>query len=173
MNLFPSPAAGYDAPFEMLSACHGRVRRMLDLLRRLRAHLATHGADAQARQAAADVMRYFDLAAPAHHEDEERHVFPALLAADAARWQALVTRLQADHRAMAAQWPVLREALAEVADGRLPPALDAAGEAFAALYAAHLDAEDRQAFPAAAAAASPADQAAMGREMAARRGVTL
>ena len=29
-----SPGAGFDQPFEMLDACHDRVRRSLDLLRR-------------------------------------------------------------------------------------------------------------------------------------------
>ena len=77
-----SPGAGFDQPFEMLDACHDRVRRSLDLLRRLRDYLRGHGhgCDDSARQAARDVLRYFDIAAPLHHEDEELHVFPPLLA---------------------------------------------------------------------------------------------
>src|SRR5689334_2494815 len=75
-----SPEAGFDQPFEMLHACHERVRRSLRLLQRLVAHAQVHGADAQVREAAADVLRYFDLAAPAHHEDEERHLVPRLQA---------------------------------------------------------------------------------------------
>ncbi len=76
-----SPGAGFDQPFEMLDACHDRVRRSLDLLRRLRDYLRGHGhgCDDSARQAARDVLRYFDIAAPLHHEDEEMHVFPPLL----------------------------------------------------------------------------------------------
>lgn len=76
-----APGAGYEAPFEMLDACHERVERMLRLLHRLRAHLQASGWDAQAAEAAHDVLRYFNEAAPRHHEDEERHVFPAVLAA--------------------------------------------------------------------------------------------
>ncbi|RYY81317.1 MAG: hemerythrin domain-containing protein, partial [Comamonadaceae bacterium] len=52
--------AGFEQPFEMLEACHERVHRMLTLLDRLRRHVAGHGTDEQARQAARDVMRYFD-----------------------------------------------------------------------------------------------------------------
>lgn len=174
--LFPSPGAGFDAPFDMLAACHDRVRRSLDLLRRLQAHLAAQGADAQARDAARDVMRYFDLAAPQHHEDEERHVFPALLAADAERHGALVARLRDDHRRMAAAWPAARAALQAVADGHWSAAgSDASSRAwaaFAGLYDAHLVAEDGIAFPAARARSDAAVQAAMGAEMAARRGLT-
>ena len=76
-----APGAGYEAPFEMLDACHERVERMLRLLNKLRAHLQASGWDAQAAEAARDVLRYFNEAAPRHHEDEERHVFPAVLAA--------------------------------------------------------------------------------------------
>ncbi|MCB1958559.1 MAG: hemerythrin domain-containing protein, partial [Rhodocyclaceae bacterium] len=75
--LMPTPGAGFDQPFELLSACHDRVQRSLDLLRRLQDHLAIHGADGQAQDAARDVLRYFDIAAPLHHDDEERHIFPA------------------------------------------------------------------------------------------------
>ena len=42
-SLFDPPGAGFDAPFEMLGACHERVRRMLRLLARLQAHCRTPG----------------------------------------------------------------------------------------------------------------------------------
>ena len=61
----------FEQPYEMMEACHERVHRMLALLERLREHLPLHGADAQAQQAARDIMRYFDQAAPQHHTDEE------------------------------------------------------------------------------------------------------
>jgi hemerythrin-like domain-containing protein len=172
MNLLPTPGAGFDQPFEMLSACHERVQRTLDLLRRLQSHLAAAGADAQARQAARDVMRYFDIAAPAHHEDEERHVFPALLAADPARHGPLVARLQDDHRRMAAQWPAVRAGLAAVAEGRWSGTEDAVWAGFAALHAGHIPAEEGIAFPSARLLFDADAQQAMGTEMARRRGLT-
>ena len=48
---------GFEAPFEMLDACHERVERMLRLLGKIRDHVKSHGADTQARDAARDVMR--------------------------------------------------------------------------------------------------------------------
>lgn len=60
----------------MLEACHERVQRTLGLLGRLREHVRKQGVDNDARQAARDVLRYFDIAAPLHHQDEELHVFP-------------------------------------------------------------------------------------------------
>ncbi|MBP6252209.1 MAG: hemerythrin domain-containing protein [Rubrivivax sp.] len=174
--LFPTPGAGYDQPFEMLGACHDRVRRSLDLLQRLQAHLIEHGADAQARDAARDVLRYFDLAAPKHHADEEIHVFPALLAADAAAHGTLIERLQDEHRRMEAAWPAARLQLQAVADGRWQvdgaDAAAAAWACFAGLYDAHMAAEDQIVYPAARSLFDAAALATMGGEMAARRGLT-
>lgn len=36
---FDSPAVGFEQPFDMLEACHERVRRSLSLLERLIAHI--------------------------------------------------------------------------------------------------------------------------------------
>ena len=144
---FNAPAVGFEQPFAMLEACHERVQRTLGLLQRLRDHVRAQGADEQARQAERDVLRYFDLAAPLHHEDEELHVFPLLLAQGAPDVVALC-------------------------DGDAQP-LGAAGDAldrFASRYAGHIAAEEGAAYPAAAALLAQDALAAMGREMAARRG---
>jgi hemerythrin-like domain-containing protein len=171
--LFAPPAAGFEAPFEMLAACHERVERSLRLLERLAEHIVAHGADAHARDAAKDVLRYFDLAAPHHHEDEERHVLPLLRAQGQA---ALADRLHADHEAMAVAWAALRPALDALHDGDAGAALAASTQQgwrdFAALYRTHARTEDSIAFPAAQALLDAAAQRAMGQEMAQRRGVS-
>lgn len=157
---------GFDQPFDMLLACHERVQRSLSLLLRLQAHVATHGADDQARDAARDVLRYFDLAGPKHHEDEELHVLPRLRAAGLGE---LADRLAADHAEMARQWAALHPPLEAVMAGS-GRTLDAvACQAYADLYAGHIAAEEGQAFPVAAQQADAAALAAMGAEMAARR----
>ncbi len=168
--LHPSPAVGFEQPFEMLEACHERVKRSLDLLQRLGAHLDTHGADAQAASAARDVLRYFDIAGPLHHEDEERHVLPCLRASGHA---ALAERLHADHLALSAAWQGWRTVLKGVCAGhwdRTAAARVRAGwREFGARYEAHIAIEEAVAFPG-AAHGLPADTlAAMGREMAGRR----
>ena len=111
-----APAAGFEAPFDMLEACHERVERMLGLIQRLQQHLQDSGCDASARQAAQDVLRYFDQAAPRHHEDEERHVFPPLMAGPDAAIKALVLRLIQDHRQMEVAWVDARAVLLAVAE---------------------------------------------------------
>lgn len=172
-SLISSPAAGFDQPFEMLSACHERMQRMLVLLQKLREHMAQHGGDEQARLAARDVGRYFDQAAPHHHRDEELHVFPPLIAQADPSTLALVGRLQHDHLLMESRWVQARRVLAQVAEGNLQQLSlqdRVALEAFAGLYADHLLAEEQVAYPAAAALIEPAGVAAMGQEMARRRG---
>ena len=166
-------AATFDAPFEMLHACHERVHRTLELMEKLRKHVSDHGADAQARQAAHDVIRYFDHAAPQHHRDEEDHVFPALLAEGDAAMAALVARLKRDHLAMETLWVAARRVLRDVEAGhirRLTARHEADLAAFAVLYPAHITAEEQIAYPAAEAFLDGAAQAAMGLEMMRRRG---
>jgi hemerythrin-like domain-containing protein len=164
----------FEQPFEMMEACHERVHRMLALLGRLREHLATHGADEQARQAARDVMRYFDQAAPQHHRDEELHVFPPLLAQGEPDIVAVVRQLQHDHELMDTRWGAARDVLQQLAEGRLEQLDDrqaAAIDGFAGLYAGHIEAEESVAYPASRAVLGEEAQREMGREMAARRGV--
>lgn len=174
---FHAPGAGFEAPFEMLAACHERVERMLALMARLQQHLLDHGCDDAARQAARDVMRYFDIAAPLHHQDEEFHVFPPLLAGPDDQLRGLVQRLMQDHRQMETTWVPARLALQAVAESPaggwtpLAPGQTEALDRFAALYQRHLEDEDRMVYPAAQATLSPGALQAMSEDMMQRRGV--
>jgi hemerythrin-like domain-containing protein len=168
--------ASYDEPFDLLDACHERVQRSLALLRRLVDHLRDHGAGAASADAARDVLRYFDVAAPAHHEDEERHVFSLLAVSGDAGLIALVHRLRDEHRQIEAQWELLRTLLEGVAHEQSVdwPELARLASCFEAVHAGHVVAEDQTVFPAARRAAEalgPAATHAMGQEMALRRGV--
>jgi hemerythrin-like domain-containing protein len=166
MSLFHrSPGVGFEQPYEMLEACHERVQRTLDLLLRLQAHLVVQGADQQARDAARDILRYFDLAAPQHHEDEERHVLPRLREAGLG---PLADRLAQEHRRMSAAYAALRPGLVGLAEQGAMPAT-AEWAAFAALYRAHIDCEEQHAFPAARAGMSEEAARSMGDEMRVRR----
>jgi len=173
-----SPAAGFDQPFEMLGACHDRVRRSLQLLQRLVAHVAEQGASAQAQDAARDVLRYFDVAAPAHHADEELHVIPRLMAAGDARSVQAAQQLLADHALIQQHWQALRPLLQQLAAGDVParPALASAAAAFVEVHTTHLTLEDGFAFPQAEQRARQEGRHAlqhMGEEMAARRGAPV
>ena len=171
---FEAPAAGFDEPFEMLAACHERVRRTLNLLERLCAYLAHHAVDGQARQAAKDVLRYFSMAAPAHHEDEERHIVPVLQRSGDPGLVQAAARMLEDHERIRATWSELEPLLELVVSGNEADTsgLSAATGRFVRLHDSHLALEDERAFPNARALhehADPADLAEMGREMARRR----
>lgn len=172
-----APAAGFEEPFEMLATCHDRVERMLALQVKLQQHLQDKGCGAPARQAARDVMRYFDLAAPLHHQDEELHVFPPLLAGSDVALRELVQRLMQDHRQMETAWAEARRTLMAIAESTesgwapLTPAQTAALDQFAALYRQHLDDENNTAYPAAQAMLPPDAVQIMSEDMMQRRGV--
>lgn len=170
---FDSPAVGFEQPFEMLQACHERVQRSLDLLRRLIAHIDAEGHDAASRSAAADVLRYFDVAAPLHHEDEERHLFPLLADSTDAPLRAAVARLRADHERMGALWARLREPLQAWRDAPVPAPIDAAtralADAFMGCYDEHIAVEEQQVYPAARQLFDADGLARIGAEMQSRR----
>ncbi len=172
---FPAPAAGPEAPLEMLAACHERIQHQCATLRRLVAHLAAHGADAEARLAAANVMHYFDTSAGHHHADEEEDIFPALIesmaGSDAVCLHELTAGLKADHRALEAHWAPVRRVLERVVAGQ--PALLAAPDvaALAGLYETHIRREEEELLPMAARLLSEGDLARIGRAMCERRGL--
>jgi len=174
---FSTPAAGFDEPLAMLHACHDRIRRSLGLLRRICERVNERRIDSAVREAAADVLRYFDRAAPLHHEDEEKHIFPAVLsAAPDSMTRNTVLRLQEQHALMAAGWRLLREPLAALAEGDDAafgvPQCEAAAR-YIALYEEHAAAEEMVVFPAAAALIDPEALTRAGQEMAQRRGVNI
>lgn len=167
-------APSLDEPLEMLDACHDRIESQLRALERLAAHLPAHGADAQARQAANAVLRYFALAGPNHHEDEEWDLFPRLIGRagsdEAPAVRALVDDLLAEHARMAEAVDAVRRELRPIAEGARGT-LDAEVLArMAALYRRHIARETRDLLPLARRLLTPGDIAALGRAMSVRRG---
>ena len=148
---FSSPAAGPEAPLEMLAACHTRVEKQCRTLERLQAHLGTHGSDAAAQEAAHAVLRYFNSAAKHHHEDEEDNLFPALLEAmagsDAVCIRELTEALEADHRMLEQRWAALRVKLQALAQGEALLLSSGEVEAFVDGYRTHILREDTELLP--------------------------
>lgn len=173
---FSGPAASTEAPLEMLSACHHRIERQCNTLRRLAPHLREHGSDDEARIAASRIMRYFDTSALQHHADEEVDLFPALLesmaGSDAVCIRQLTDGLAADHRRLEAGWRRLRIPLAQIADGQ-PAELPADTlEGFVKLYEDHMQREEDELLPMAARLLSDADITRIGQAMRQRRGIS-
>jgi len=169
-----SLTAANDDPFDLLAACHERVERMLGLLDKLRAHAALHGFDTQVAEAARDVMRYFDLAAPQHHRDEELHIFPLVRTHGNDTARAVVDRLEREHHMMGADWERVRAILAETVAPRsagFSVAEETVFNLFITLYAGHRRTEDELVYPSARSLLTPRQRIAMAEEMMERRGV--
>lgn len=164
-------APSFDDPLGMLSACHRRIERQLATLARLQRHLPEHGCDTDARAAARGILRYFDTAAPSHHADEEASVFPRLRDAAPGRAGMLVADLEREHAALAAQWRHLRPRLAAIAAGVRANLSPKEAADVRTAYAAHIAREEGELIPLAARTFDAASLAAIGNEMAARRGV--
>lgn len=142
-------APSIDDPIELLQACHDKVRRFAGLTLRLRAHVAERGPDAQAQEAARSILRYFDMAAPLHHDDEDRDLFPALRSLAQPELTNCIDELQAQHESLGHLWHALRPWLNATAEGQAcPPPAEV--DEFAVAYPAHAAREEAEIYPAAA-----------------------
>jgi hemerythrin-like domain-containing protein len=175
MSDFPSQGPDFSKPLEALKACHQRIRMQCETLRRIVEHMKAHGCDDEARQAAGNVMRYFDTAGRHHHEDEEEDLLPKMMTAATMGRGSRLTRLVADiateHREIDRLWTDLRAALQEISAGENIP-LDALHvDRFVKLYQSHIVAEEANVLPLAEMLLSKDDLAEIGVAMAQRRGI--
>ena len=120
-------AAEADAPMQDFSNCHAGFVTLLEPSLSLPEMVADAG---RARSCAADILEMFRDDLLAHHDDEERDLFPAVLkvaepGAEADRAQAMVEQLVREHHEIAQLWKQLQPAVQAVANGALPE-LDAA-----------------------------------------------
>ncbi|MBE0613014.1 MAG: hemerythrin domain-containing protein [Burkholderiales bacterium] len=172
---FSAPAVGFEAPLEMLAACHGRVESQCETLLRLLPHVAANGPDAAAREASQNVMRYFDTSARHHHADEEEDLFPTLLqaapAAELAALRELVAALQAQHRELEQAWGKVRRMLDGIRLGTRRELDAAAVESLVGLYRSHIAREEAELLPLAARILGLAQLDRVGGAMRARRGI--
>ena len=175
MNAAPPPT---DAPpildgFAVLDVTHRMTVFTLGKLAALVSRLEAHGPDdPDARALAVEIVQFFSTTSREHHEDEERHVFPKLLAGgDAATVQA-VRRLQQDHGWLEEDWLFLSAQLDAIANGLIGYDLGLLREGakvFTALSHEHIALEEAFIYPQARAGQRAGEATEMGREMAARR----
>lgn len=145
------PPDTIDDPMALLHACHDKVRHFCDLLGRLTTHIQKEGCDEQAREAAAAIRRYFEVAAPLHHLDEDTDLYPALIQLDPGLADA-AAELSGEHALLDALWTSVRAWLIQVQTGGVPrgsPPPDCLSH-FALRYRQHADAEERMLYPHAA-----------------------
>jgi hemerythrin-like domain-containing protein len=174
-------AHNFDQPLGLLSDCHRRIERFLDVLATVANGAPGGELSGEQRIALTGALKYFRDAAPKHTADEEVSLFPRLRAAsdpEVAGVLAEVDRLEADHtRADELHRRVDELGMAWLENGTLPQesaaALCGAIQTLRGIYRAHIAAEDTLVFPMAGRVLERRVQEEIGREMAARRSVTI
>jgi hemerythrin-like domain-containing protein len=171
----------YANPLGMLSDCHRRIEKFLDLLLTVTKQVQGQQLKDEYRTAFATALRYFREGAPKHTCDEEDSLFPRLhQAADAQAQQVLsqLENLQQDHTvaeaghrtvdALGSRW--LTDGSLTIEDAK---ALTEVLELLHTLYQRHIIIEDTEIFPLAGRILKLTDIRALAQEMAARRGLRL
>lgn len=167
-SLSRTDAPSFDEPLEMLLACHGRVRDFCRQLDALPAHLSAHGLDDAARNSIAGIVRYFDIAGPAHHQDEEDELFP-IVRDSLPHTLPRLERLRDEHLYLQQTWLQIRANLLALTDAQ-PQLLDTLSiSAFTTLYREHAQVEEEWLFPTVAGLFSQAQLRTAGQRMAKRR----
>jgi hemerythrin-like domain-containing protein len=182
IQLGAPPEHGFDAPLGLLSDCHRRIEQFLEQLLRVVEVQTARPAEtltAEQRVALTVALRYFREAAPMHTRDEEESLFPRLRAIGTPAAHAALEAVQAleeDHAAADAVHATVDAlgqrwlsfgTLDEVDLARLWDLLTQ----LRTLYRRHIAIEDTRLFPLAAQVLPDNQQAEIGQEMAARRGL--
>ncbi len=138
-----------DTPIQDFSQCHVGIVKKLDMLGELPALLAPA---ARAREIAEKAVDFFREAIFEHHLDEERELFPAVLASAEAgtereRVQVIVKRLTNEHRELEGVWKHLEPSLKRVAKGQGVEVDVSAIQRLVTQYQAHAKYEETEFLP--------------------------
>jgi hemerythrin-like domain-containing protein len=168
------PQSNFSDPIGLLTDCHRRIERFLGVLVRVISDRRGGALSDEQRIALDTALTYFREAAPKHTADEEETLFPRLRAAGHALTD--LDSLHEDHgRADRAHAQVDRLGREWIDRGTLTPKESSKFATLltelSALYRAHIDVEEKAIFPLAEQVLPADERAAMGKEMAGRRGV--
>lgn len=113
-------AVDKDAPISNFTNCHSGIIKRLNALDELPALLEPA---ARARKVAEQSLEFFREAIFEHHLEEERELFPAVIASaqpgeELERVKAMTKRLTEEHRMVEALWKRLEKGLKQVAKGQ-------------------------------------------------------
>lgn len=163
-----------DEALATFARSHVHIIETMNRLRELPARLAAHGVDDAVRTQAATTHRFFNDAVLAHHDEEERELFPSLKHSasagdEAGLVQSLVTRLEREHRELESMWDAVEPAIRRLGRGK-PAELDAAAvDRLVDTYLAHAQFEETAVLPLARRILSSGDRAALALALAMRR----
>jgi hemerythrin-like domain-containing protein len=144
------PVVAETAPFEALDECHRQIMAHLEDLTELARHIEAKGVDAHAQRQAGAIETFYSSTSREHHAQEEKTVFPALLALGDPAMTAAVHTLQQDHGWIEENWIELAPQLSAIASGNNwpDPAEFLHGvQVFVELYTDHIALEESVVYP--------------------------
>jgi hemerythrin-like domain-containing protein len=103
--------------FKALDACHLQIQEHLAELQRMAKHMESEGLSDADRKLAGQIEAFFSSTSREHHEQEEKHVFPPLLATGTEEIKTAVRSLQQDHGFIEENWIELAPQLRAIAEG--------------------------------------------------------
>lgn len=160
------------AVFEFLDKTHQEIQQHIRQLHALVDAIESEGLNQSNREKARRVLNYFNGEARQHHLDEEKHIFPTLLASQNEDVVQATEHLVQDHGWLEENWLQIAPSLEAATNGNLwfdPMELRHALDVFEALYLDHILLEESIAYPEAKRRLASMDTVGMGREMARRR----
>jgi len=167
----------FTRPLELLRTSHARIRRQCDALRRLVANIKRQGCDSATRNTSALVISKLDVVTYHHKEDEEQDLLPRMVASATKGRGSSLTNMVADitteHRLLHRAWIDLRAQLLALAAGDCDTLDPMAVDRFVKLFRTHILMEEAAVYPLAEILLSHEDLAAIGEQMAHRRGIKL
>ena len=103
--------------FKALDACHQQIHQQLAELADLLERLDAESDSPHCRQKAKTIEAFFSEVGRPHHAEEEKNIFPMLLASDNAELVQAVRTLQQDHGWIEQNWLELAPMLRAIAQG--------------------------------------------------------
>ena len=112
-------AVDTEVPLSNFSHCHIGILHHLDHLSEL---LQVMGDEQAAKKIAKEALDYFHLGMKAHHQEEERELFPAVLSSaisgeERTHVAQLIEKLTQEHIGLESTWKELEPALKEITKG--------------------------------------------------------
>lgn len=166
--------SGFNDPIGMLTDCHRRIERFLDILCNIGEHARDRRLMQEETSAVQASLKYFREGGVRHIADEEESLFPRLRSAAAAQAQHAIEHLEGEHREADQLHATVDRLYTDwIRAGELNApdreTLLAGTRRLRELYAEHIRAEEQTVFPVAAQVLDAQAIAAMGEEFRVRR----
>lgn len=116
-QLEPQSFASWAEPIDMLYACHSKVKSFCRQLQILPDYLEKNGINQAVKNDVKQILNYFNISAPLHHEDEENDFFPELIKVQP-QARIEVDELERQHERLHKNWDDLSKQLEDLLVGK-------------------------------------------------------